>query len=117
MPLVDQIQSDMTAAMKASDSYEYAEAVRGIAEAHSRSGRLEVALENYEKVARLAGEIESLYLRAKALTGIAEIVLHTKGKDAARIYWREAHDIFAQIGVSEAAAVDVRLYSLSGSAS
>jgi DNA-binding SARP family transcriptional activator len=105
------------AAMKASDSYEYAEAVRGIAEAHSRSGRLEVALENYEKVARLAGEIESLYLRAKALTGIAEIVLHTKGKDAARIYWREAHDIFAQIGVSEAAAVDVRLYSLSGSAS
>lgn len=105
------------AAKQASDRYEYAEAIRGIAEAHSRSGRLDVALENYEKAAKLAGEIESLYLRANALTGIAEIVLHTRGLDAARIYWREAHDIFAQIGLPEAAAVDVRLHALGESAS
>jgi DNA-binding SARP family transcriptional activator/tetratricopeptide (TPR) repeat protein len=106
-----------SAATKASDRYGYVEALHGIAEAHSRSGRLDVALENYEKAARLAGEIESLYLRANALTGIAEIVLHTRGTDAARIYWREAHDIFAQIGVPEAATVDVRLHALGESAS
>lgn len=106
-----------SAATKTSDRYEYAEAIRGTAEAHYRSGRLDVALENYEKAARLAGEIESLYLRAKALTGIAEIVLHTRGPDAARIYWREAQDIFAQIGVPEAGAVAVRLHALGESAS
>ena len=104
-------------ATKAGDRYEYVEALHGIAETQSRSGRLDVALENYEKAAQLAGEIESLYLRAKALTGIAETVLHTRGVDAARIYWREAYDIFTQIGVPEAAAVDIRLQALGGSAS
>jgi hypothetical protein len=37
--------------------------------------------------------------------------------DAARIYWREAQDIFAQIGVPEAATVAVRLHALGESAS
>jgi hypothetical protein len=29
---------------------------------------------------------------------------------AAKIYWREAHDIFHQLGVPEAAMVELRLY-------
>jgi DNA-binding SARP family transcriptional activator/Tfp pilus assembly protein PilF len=104
-------------AEKSADRYEYAEALCGIAEAHYGSGRLNAALEKYEQVAKLAGEIESLYLRAKALNGKAEIALRTHGVDAARIYWREAHDIFAQLGVAEAATVEIRLHTLDASAS
>jgi DNA-binding SARP family transcriptional activator/tetratricopeptide (TPR) repeat protein len=105
------------AAEKAGDRYEYAEALCGTAEAHFGSARLGVALENYERAARLAGEIESLYLRAKALSGIAEIVLRTRGPEAARIYWREAHDIFAQLGMPQAATVEIRLQALDAPAS
>ncbi len=99
-------------AEKAGDRYAYAEALCGIAEAHFGSGRTNAAMAAYEQTAKLAGEIESLYLKAKALNGIAEIALHTRGQEAARIYWREALDIFAQIGVPEAAAVEIRLHSL-----
>jgi DNA-binding SARP family transcriptional activator len=98
-------------AEKAGDQYACVEALCGMAEAYFGSGRVSVALENYERATRLAGEIESLYLKAKALYGIAEIVLHTKGADAARIYWREAYDIFAQIGVPEAATLEIRLHA------
>jgi tetratricopeptide (TPR) repeat protein len=105
------------AAEKAGDRYEYVEALCGTAEAHFGSARLNVALENYERAAGLAGEIESLYLRAKALNGIAKIVLHTRGPEAARIYWREAYDIFAQLGMPEAATVEIRLQALDAPAS
>jgi tetratricopeptide (TPR) repeat protein len=88
-----------------------------MAEAHFGSGRLDLALQHFERAVTLAGEIESLYLKAKALNGIAETVLHSRGPDAARIYWREAYDIFAQIGVPEAAAVEIRLQTLDASAS
>jgi tetratricopeptide (TPR) repeat protein len=96
----------------ANDRYAFAEALCGMAEAHFGSGHIDIALETYEQAARLAGEIETLYLKAKAYNGIAEIVLHTRGSDAARIYWREAHDIFSQIGVPEAATVGIRLQTL-----
>ena len=76
-----------------------------------------MALESYERAAKLAGEIESLDLKAKALNGIAEIVLHTRGASEARIYLREAHDIFAQLGVPEAEIVEIRLQALDTPAS
>jgi DNA-binding SARP family transcriptional activator/tetratricopeptide (TPR) repeat protein len=98
-----------SAAENAGDRYMYAEALCGMAEAYFGSGRLNVAVDNYERTGRLAGEIESLYLKAKALNGMAEIALRTRGREAARIYWREAHDIFAQLGVAEAATVEIRL--------
>jgi tetratricopeptide (TPR) repeat protein len=101
----------------AGDRFIYVKALCGIAEAHFGSGRLSVALEHYERAARIAGEIESLYLKAKALHGMAEIVLRTQGPDAARIYWREAHDIFAGLGVHEAAIVEIRLQSIDSAAS
>jgi DNA-binding SARP family transcriptional activator/tetratricopeptide (TPR) repeat protein len=106
-----------SAAEKTGDRYAYSEALCGIAESYFGSGRLDTALENYERAARLAGEIESLYLKAKALSGIAEIMLHTRGLETARIYWREAHNIFAQIGVSEAATIELRLHTLGAPAS
>jgi DNA-binding SARP family transcriptional activator/tetratricopeptide (TPR) repeat protein len=101
----------VTMAEQAGDRYACVEARCGMAEAYLGSGQVNVALENYERAARQAGEIESPYLKAKALNGIADIVLHTRGADAARIYWREAYDIFAQIGVPEAATLEIRLHA------
>lgn len=98
-------------AEKARDLYAYAEAICGTADVHFGSGRIDVALKSYEQVAKLASEIESPYLKAKALRGIAESSLHTEGADAARIYWREAYDIFSQIGTLEAATVELRLHT------
>jgi DNA-binding SARP family transcriptional activator/tetratricopeptide (TPR) repeat protein len=104
-------------AEKAADRYAHAVILTGMAAAHLGAGRLTVALEIYERAARLAGEIESLYLKGQALTGMAEVALHTRGQEAARIYWRQAYDIFTQIGVSEAATVELRLNNLGESAS
>jgi tetratricopeptide (TPR) repeat protein len=99
------------------DHHASGRALCGIAEAQFGAGRLNAALESYERAAHLSGEIESLYLKATALNGIAEIVLQTRGIEAARIYWREAHDIFAQLGVPEAAIVEIRLQALDTSVS
>jgi DNA-binding SARP family transcriptional activator/tetratricopeptide (TPR) repeat protein len=104
-------------AEQAGDRYQYAEALCGIAEAHVGCGRLDLAREGFEQAARLAGEIESLYLKAKALNGIAETALHTHGPQTARIYLREAHDIYAQLGVPEAKIVEIRLDTLDSPAS
>jgi DNA-binding SARP family transcriptional activator/tetratricopeptide (TPR) repeat protein len=81
----------------ARDHYAYAEALCGIAEAHFGSGHLNAALESYEQATKLAEEIEALYIKARALNGIAEIMLRIRGTDLARVYWREAHDTFAQL--------------------
>ena len=94
------------------DHYASARALCGIAEAHFGAGRLSAALDGYERAVRLSGEIESLYLKAKALSGMGEIALQTRGRDAARIILREAHDIFAQLGVPEAATIEIRLQAL-----
>jgi DNA-binding SARP family transcriptional activator/tetratricopeptide (TPR) repeat protein len=99
-------------AEKAGDRYEYSEAVCGMADAHFGSGRFDLALQTYQRAAQIAGEIECLYVKAKATNGIAETFFHTKGSEAARIYWREAYDMFAHIGVPEAATVEIRLNAL-----
>jgi DNA-binding SARP family transcriptional activator/tetratricopeptide (TPR) repeat protein len=101
----------------AGDQYVSVRVLCGIADAHFGGGRLGAALEKYEEAARLSGEIESPYLKGKALNGIAETVLRTRGVAAARIYWREAHDIFAQLGVPEAATVEIRLHAIDTTAS
>jgi tetratricopeptide (TPR) repeat protein len=101
----------------AGDQHVSVKALCGIADAHLGSGRLGVALDSYKRAAELAGGIDSLYLKAKALNGIAEILLRTQGAGAARIYWREAHDIFTQLGVPEATIVEIRLQALDAPAS
>jgi hypothetical protein len=75
------------------------------------------AAENYEKAHRLAAEIEAPYLNGTALYGMAETLFITRGPAAAKIYWREAHDIFGQLGVPEAAIVELRLYGPDANAS
>jgi DNA-binding SARP family transcriptional activator/tetratricopeptide (TPR) repeat protein len=101
----------------ADDQYIAIRVLCGIADAHFGGGRLGAALENYEQAARLSNEIESLYFKAKALHGMAETVLRMRGPGAARIYWREAHDIFAQLGAPEAATVEIRLDAIDTPAS
>jgi DNA-binding SARP family transcriptional activator/tetratricopeptide (TPR) repeat protein len=110
---------EMAAVMaeQAGDRFQYAEALCGIAQAHVGYGHLDLARQGFEQAAKLAGEIESLYLKAKALNGIAETVLHTRGPQTARIYWREAQDIYAQLGVPEAKFVEIRLSMLDSPAS
>ena len=101
----------------AGDRYMYVTALCGAAEAHFESDRLNAALESYQQATRIAGEIESLYLKATSLNGTAEILLRTQGPEAARIYLREAHDIFTQLGVPEAVTVGIRLHALDTPAS
>jgi tetratricopeptide (TPR) repeat protein len=101
----------------AGDRYVSIRALCGIADVHFGAGRLEAALANYEQAARLSGEIESLYLKAKALNGIAETVLRMQGPGAARIYWREAHYIFTQLGAPEAVTIEIRLHAVDAPAS
>jgi DNA-binding SARP family transcriptional activator/tetratricopeptide (TPR) repeat protein len=96
-------------AEEVADPYARGLALCGIADAQRQSVSPDVAIAGYERATRIAGEIDSPYLRGKALQGMAEAVLRTRGAEAARIYWREAHDIFTQIGAYEAAAVELRL--------
>jgi DNA-binding SARP family transcriptional activator/tetratricopeptide (TPR) repeat protein len=91
------------------DRYLRVKALCGIAEAHFGSSRPDAALERYEEAVRLASEIESLDLKARALCGMAETTLRIKGSEAARIYWREAHDIFTHLGLPEAALTQARI--------
>lgn len=99
------------------DQGQLAAALCGMGDSYRGSHSYPTALETYERALRLAAEIEVPYLRAKAQCGIAETLLNTRGIGAARIHWRKALDIFGQLGVPEAAFVELRLRGLGASAS
>ena len=99
------------------DRSQLAAALCGAGDAHRGLGSYRAATESYEQAHRLAGEIEAPYLNAKALYGLAETLHITQGATAAKIYWREALDIFRQLGVPQAALVELRLYGTGASAS
>jgi tetratricopeptide (TPR) repeat protein len=99
------------------DRSQLAAALCGAGDAHRGLGSYGAATESYEQAHRLAGEIEAPYLNAKALYGLAETLLITQGATAAKIYWREALDILRQLGVPQAAIVELRLYGPGASAS
>jgi tetratricopeptide (TPR) repeat protein/DNA-binding SARP family transcriptional activator len=99
------------------DRAQYAAALCGMGDAYRGSGSYGSAAEHYDKAHRLATEIEAPYVNGKALYGLAETLLVTEGAGAAKIYWREALDIFTQLGVHEAAIVEVRLHGVGASAS
>jgi DNA-binding SARP family transcriptional activator/tetratricopeptide (TPR) repeat protein len=99
------------------DKSQLAAALCGAGDAHRGLGSYGAATESYEQAHRLAGEIEAPYLNAKALYGLGETLHITQGATAAKIYWREALDIFRQLGVPQAALVELRLYGTSASAS
>lgn len=94
------------------DRYLCVKAMCGIASAQHSLGRFEEALQRYEQAAGLATEIESPYLRATVLEGMAETAHRLHGTSAARIYLREARDIFAQIGSPRATLVEIKLNML-----
>jgi hypothetical protein len=96
---------------------QYVTALCGTVDAYRGSGSYGAAAENYDRAHRLATEIEAPYLSGKALYGMAETVLVTQGLGAAKIYWRQAHDIFARLGVQEAAIVELRLHAAGATAS
>jgi DNA-binding SARP family transcriptional activator/Tfp pilus assembly protein PilF len=82
----------------------------GIAKTDFGMGRYSRATENYEDGRRLARHISDPYLEAQALNGLAQVTNLTKGHEAARIFWRQAYDLFNHMGVvAEAEAVRLRL--------
>jgi DNA-binding SARP family transcriptional activator/tetratricopeptide (TPR) repeat protein len=99
------------------DRSQFAAALCGLADAYRGSGSYGIAAENYDKAHRLAAEIEAPYLSGKALYGMAETLFITQGLGAAKIYWRQAHDIFSQLGVQDAAIIELRLHGLGATAS
>lgn len=92
------------------DSYACGLALCGIADAQRESDEPEAALACYERAARLAGETDAPYLKARVLHGMAEASLRIRGAEAARIYWREAYDLYAELGVYQAETVAIRLH-------
>lgn len=88
--------------------YEQVIAMRGAADARRASGHYAEAVDRYHRVLKIAREVGDPYQEAKILNGIAEALLHINGRDA-RIYWRQALDIFSRLGVPEAESVNLRL--------
>jgi DNA-binding SARP family transcriptional activator/tetratricopeptide (TPR) repeat protein len=91
------------------DSYAYVQALCGLADIRRESDALEVALTFYERAERQAAQIEAPYPKARALQGMAEVMLLRHDADTARIYWREALDIYQMLGSHEAGMVAMRL--------
>jgi tetratricopeptide (TPR) repeat protein len=91
------------------DTYGQVKALCGMGDAHRGAGSYLDAFNHYDRARRLGREIEAPYQEAKALYGIAETVHRTQGVEAARIYWREAYEIFVRLGVPEAATLEILL--------
>ena len=91
----------------------YVKALCGIAEAEQGSGRNDAALDTFRQAFGIAREIESPALQARALQGMGNTLLHIKDARSARIYWRQALDIWRQLGAPEAASLEIRLETLS----
>lgn len=88
-------------------------ALRGIADIKRGSGHYEEALDQYRSALTLAREIGDPYEEGKILEGIAESTLHIQREpDSARIVFRQALDIFEQLGVPEAESVQIRIETM-----
>ncbi|MFD0857328.1 tetratricopeptide repeat protein [Actinomadura adrarensis] len=99
------------------DPYQHVRALRGIADVHQATARYEVALGYYNKALDIACEISDPYQQGKVFEGMGATVLHLHGEKAARIHWRQALEIFEEIGVPEAECVAIRLHPIDGVAS
>jgi DNA-binding SARP family transcriptional activator len=91
-------------------------ALRKIADVRRGSGQYGEAFDNYHTALRLAREIGDPYEEAKILEGIAESTLNTQRPDAARIVFRQALDIFEQLGVPEAESARIRIETMNPAA-
>ncbi len=84
-------------------------ALRNVADTYRCSGQYGEALDHYGTALRLAREVGDPYEEGKIHEGIAETTLSTQGPAAARIVFRQALDIFEQLGVPEAESVRIRI--------
>lgn len=99
------------------DLYEQTRALRGIADTKQETGNYSAALTSYHRALSNAREIGDSYQEAKIHDGIASAVLQLTGREAARIHWRQALDLFQALDVPEAKAVAIRLQTMGGLAS
>ncbi|MGI5224732.1 tetratricopeptide repeat protein [Actinoallomurus sp. CA-142502] len=103
-------RSAMAVAKTINNTSEKIRGMLGIADVRVGMGQYPAAAENYRAARRDARQISDPYLEAQALSGIGHVTNLTKGHDAARIYWRQAYDLFLQLNiVPEIEAVKVRL--------
>jgi DNA-binding SARP family transcriptional activator/Tfp pilus assembly protein PilF len=93
------------------ERYEQLVALRGIADSSRGMGSNADARDGYENILRIAREIGESYQEAKILDGMGHAVLRIQGREAARIYWRQALDIFQRLGVPEAESVRLTLHA------
>jgi len=89
--------------------YQQVIALRNVADTHRRSGQYGEAFEHYATALQLAREVGDPYEEGKIHQGIAETTLSTQTPAAARIVFRQALDIFEQLGVPEADEVRIRI--------
>jgi hypothetical protein len=87
-------------------------ALRNVADTYRCSAQYGEAFEHYGAALQLAREIGDLYEEGKIQEGIAESTLRTQSPAAARIVFRQALDIFEQLGVPEAEAVRIRIETI-----
>jgi tetratricopeptide (TPR) repeat protein/DNA-binding SARP family transcriptional activator len=87
-------------------------ALRMLADIHRGSGRNDEALEHYDSARKLAREIGDQYEEGKILEGMAELTLYTERRDAARIIFRQALDIFERLGVPDAESARSRIEAI-----
>lgn len=102
--------SDIAAAIK--NPYESVRALAGVAGTHRGMGGYSLALQKYNEALVLARRIGDLYQEAQIHDGIADVTLHVKDREAARIHWLQALDIFRSLNVPEAHEVEIRLEAL-----
>ncbi|GAA0938005.1 AfsR/SARP family transcriptional regulator [Actinocorallia libanotica] len=91
------------------DSQEIMQALVGTADAECGLGDHARALETYRAALRLARELDDPLQEGRIHDGIGTAVLHVDGPEAARIHWRQAFDLFQEIGAPEAQALRIRL--------
>lgn len=65
----------------------------------------------------MAREMGDLHQEARIHNGIAEATLHINGVEAAKIRWRQALDLFHELGVPEAQSLEIRLHAFDNAAS
>jgi tetratricopeptide (TPR) repeat protein/DNA-binding SARP family transcriptional activator len=106
-------QNAATIADQVGDNYVMAIALRGVADAHRDSDCHDKAMSYYNDALKLAYEIEDPYQQAKILDGIAETMLRSGELNAARIYLRQAYDLYQRTGSVEAQTAEIRLQVLS----
>lgn len=103
-------RSAMAIAKSINSTGEKIRAVLGLADVDAGTGRYPAAADGYRAARRLARQVDDPHLEAQAVSGIAHVTNLTKGHDAARIYWRQAFDLFSQLNiVPEIEAVRLRL--------